>query len=71
MNSTQKTEHSFNDKILMEQISSLIINYLGVVLDKSIDVINPGASNIFYFILGEGFIPTYMIIDGVIKFMRD
>lgn len=71
VNSSQKVEHLFNDKILMEQISSLIINYLGIVWDKSIKVVNPGASNIFYFILGEGFIPTYMIIDGVIKFMRD
>lgn len=62
-------KHAFNDQVLMSSLSSAVINYLGIVIDKK-TVINPRHSNIFYFIFGDGLVPTYEIIDGMILALK-
>ena len=65
----KEDKHAFNDQVLMDSLASIVINYLGIVIDKG-TVINAKQSNIFYFIFGEGLIPTYRIIDGMIMALQ-
>ena len=43
-------------------MSNAFLNYLGIVIGEG-TVVNCDMSNIFYYVMGDGFIPTYVIID--------
>jgi hypothetical protein len=49
-------------------LTSFFLNYLGIVIDSTTHLVNQKQSNIFYYILGEGFVPTYQIIDDLINY---
>jgi hypothetical protein len=49
-------------------LTSFFLNYLGIVIDSTTHLVNQKQSNIFYYILGEGFVPTYQIIEDLINY---
>jgi hypothetical protein len=51
-------------------MSNAFLNYLGVVIGDGTNV-NCDMSNIFYYVMGDGFIPTYAIIEQAISYFRD
>jgi hypothetical protein len=59
---------TFSDVLLETQLTSFFLNYLGIVIDTTTHLVNQKQSNIFYYILGEGFVPTYQIIDDLINY---
>lgn len=51
-------------------MTNAFLNYLGIVIGDG-TVVNHDMSNIFYYVMGDGFIPTYVIIEQAISYFRD
>ena len=50
-------------------LSGALINYLGVMLNKN--KVNVDRSNIFYLIDNKALVPTYVIIENLIKNLKE
>lgn len=61
-----KETHNIDYSIINRDLTAAYLNYLGVVLDNNLEV-QTDVSNIFFFVNGEGLIPTYRIIDDLIR----
>ena len=61
---------SLHQNILDTFFSDIMLNYLGLMIDKNLDII-PDISTLFYYVDNKAFVPTYKVIDGLIQRLTD
>lgn len=59
-----------HQNILSAALSDIILNYLGLMFDKNLNII-PEISVLFYYINNFKYIPTYEIIDSLIENLKN
>ena len=59
-----------HQNILSAALSDIILNYLGLMFDKNLNVI-PEISVLFYYINNIKYVPTYEIIDSLIENLKN
>lgn len=59
-----------SDSWLSRALSGAFVNFLGIVVSESGEVI-PSISNVFFLIDNEALVPTYELIDNVIKYYEN
>lgn len=57
---------SLHQNVLDAFFADIMLNYLGLMIDKNLDVI-PDISVLFYYIDNKAFVPTYKVIEGLIQ----
>lgn len=57
---------SLHQNVLDTFFADIMLNYLGLMIDKNLDVI-PDISVLFYYIDNKAFVPTYKVIEGLIQ----
>ena len=59
-----------SDSFLSRALSGAFVNFLGIVVDESGEVI-PNLSNVFFLINNKALVPTYELIDNVISYYKN
>lgn len=61
---------SLHQNILDAFFTDIMLNYLGLMIDKDLNII-PDISTLFYYIDNKAFVPTYKVIEGLIQRLTD
>jgi hypothetical protein len=59
-----------SDSWLSRALSGAFVNFLGIVVSEGGQVI-PSVSNVFFLIDNKALVPTYELIDNVLKYYRE